>query len=91
MRAVSRLILSAVILLITGLLAAVAMYLPQFFFPYYTNLSRQVLSAISNITGAFPFALWEVGLVAVACVAINTIVMTQFTFDGDYRKDRVGK
>ena len=40
---------------------------------------------------AVKYVLWEVGLVAVACVLINTIVMTQFTFDGDYRKDRVGK
>ena len=32
MRAVSRLILSAVILLLTGILAAVAVYLPELFF-----------------------------------------------------------
>lgn len=70
MRAVSRLILSAVILLVTGLLAAVAMYLPQFFFPFYTNLSRQILAVISTITGAFPFALWEIGLVLIVLLAL---------------------
>jgi len=74
MRAVSRLILSAVILLITGLLAAVAMYLPEFFFSFYTDLSRQILAAISRITGAFPFALWEFGLVLIVLLALYFLI-----------------
>ena len=70
MRAVTRLILSAVILIFTGLLAAVAMYLPDLFFPFYTNLSRTVLTAVSGITGVFPFALWEIGLVLIVLLAL---------------------
>lgn len=35
--------------------------------------------------------LWEAGLVALSSLAINTLVMTRFTYDGDYRKDRVGR
>lgn len=69
MRAVTRLILSAVILILTGLLAAVANYLPQFFFPLYTDLSKAVLTAMSNVTGVFPFALWEIGLVLIVLLA----------------------
>ena len=69
MRAVTRLILSAVILIVTGLLAAVANYLPQFFFPFYTNLSKTVLTAMANVTGVFPFALWEIGLALIVLLA----------------------
>ena len=38
-------------------------------------------------TGA-KYILWEVGLVALSCLFINTAVMTQFTYDGEYRRDR---
>lgn len=70
MRAVSRLILSAVILLITGLLAAIAMYLPEPFFAFYTDFSRQILGTISKVTGAFPFAVWEIGLALIVLLAL---------------------
>ena len=70
MRAVTRLILSAVILILTGLLAAVAMYLPEFFFSFYSGFSKTVLTAMANVTGAFPFALWEIGLVLIVLLAL---------------------
>ena len=37
-------------------------------------------------TGA-KYILWEVGLVAVSSLFINTAVMTQFTYDGELRRD----
>lgn len=37
------------------------------------------------------YVLWELGLVALSCIVINTLVMIRFTYSGDYRKDRVGK
>ena len=40
---------------------------------------------------AVKYVLWEVGLVVASSVVINTVVMVRFTYDGDYRKDRVGK
>jgi uncharacterized membrane protein len=40
---------------------------------------------------AVKLVLVEVGLVAISCLTINTVVMTQFTYGGEYRKDRVGK
>ena len=70
MRAVTRLILSAVILILTGLLAAVAMYLPEFFFSFYSGFSKTVLTAMANVTGVFPFALWEIGLVLIVLLAL---------------------
>ena len=38
-------------------------------------------------TGA-KYILWEAGLVAASCLFINTAVMSQFTYDGEYRRDR---
>ena len=38
-------------------------------------------------TGA-KYILWEVGLVAVSSLFINTAVMSQFTYDGELRRDR---
>ena len=40
---------------------------------------------------AVKYVLWEVGLAALSCIVINTMVMIRFTYSGDYRKDRVGK
>ena len=40
---------------------------------------------------AVKYVLWEVGLVALSCLIINSVVMCRFTYDGDYRKDRVGR
>ena len=37
-------------------------------------------------TGA-KYILWEVGLVAASSVLINTVVMTQFTYDGELRRN----
>ena len=37
------------------------------------------------------YVLWELGLAALSCIVINTLVMIRFTYSGDYRKDRVGK
>jgi len=40
---------------------------------------------------AAKYVLWEVGLVAVSCIFINTVVMRQFTYDGEYRKEKKKK
>ena len=40
---------------------------------------------------AIRYVLWEVGLTALSCLFINTVVMTQFSYSGEYRRDRVGK
>ena len=37
------------------------------------------------------YVLWEAGLALLSSVAINTVVMARFTYDGEYRKDRIGK
>ena len=67
----------------------------------WTALGLGLLIAMLVLTGGFAdmeaydvvwkgvtYILWEVGLVAVSCLFINTVVMTQFTYDGEYRRDR---
>ena len=65
-RSLGRIISSAVILAFTGLMMAAAKYLPELVFPAYRDFSRKMLSAIASVTGALPFALWEVLLVILA-------------------------
>ena len=80
MLAVTRLILSAVILIVTGLLAAVAMYMPELFFSFYTGLSKTALTAMANVTGLFPFALWEIGLVLIVLLAFYFLLKNKKFF-----------
>jgi uncharacterized membrane protein len=49
---------------------------------------KQVQEVLSS---AMTCILWEVGLVAVSCLAINTLVMMNFTADGELRKRNVKK
>lgn len=74
MRTISRLILSAVILLITGILAAAAIYLPELFFSFYRPFSREILHTMATVTGAFPFALWEVAAVLLVLLALYFLI-----------------
>lgn len=62
MRTISRVIVSAILVVLTGLLVAAACYLPGFF-DVYTPFSRNVLTFLAGITGPFPFAVWEILLV----------------------------
>ena len=75
-RSLGRIISSAVILAFTGLMMAAAKYLPQLVFPAYRDFSRKMLSAIASVTGALPFALWEVLLVILALLFLYSIVHT---------------
>ena len=43
------------------------------------------------IWAAIRYVLWEVGLTALSCLFVNTVVMTQFSYSGEYRRERVGK
>lgn len=75
-RSIGRLISSAVLLVLTGLMMAAARYLPNLVFPFYRDLSRKVLTAIASVTGALPFALWEVLLVLLVLLFFYSIVHT---------------
>ena len=60
LKAIGRVILSAILLVLTGLMAAAALYLPDLVFSFYPDFSQSVLRAVSALTGRLPFALWEV-------------------------------
>ena len=49
------------------------------------------LEVYDAVWTAVKYVLWEVGLVALSCLIINSVVMCRLTYDGDYRKDRVGR
>lgn len=74
MRTISHLILAAVFLVLTGLCIAAAVFAPALFFAFYTDFSRSVLSFLSGVTGSFPFAVWEVGLVLIVLLALYFLV-----------------
>ncbi len=74
MRTISRLILSAVFLVLTAALAAVANYMPELFFSFYTDFSKDTLAFLAGITGPFPFAVWQVGLVLIVLLALYFLV-----------------
>jgi len=46
------------------------------------------LDAYDVVWAGAKYILWEVGLVAASSLFINTVVMMQFTYDGEYRRDR---
>ena len=60
MRTIGRLLLSAIFLVLTGLLVLAAKYAPALVFSFYPELSRKVLSILSSVTSAMPLAVWEI-------------------------------
>ena len=74
MRTISRLILCAVLLLLTGLLVAAAVYVPELFFSFYTDFSKKILAFLSGVTGPFPFPVWEAALVVIVLLAIYFLI-----------------
>ena len=75
--------LAGIIWSVLGLVLTVAMVM-------LTN-SLAEMDVYDAVWTAVKYMLWEVGLAALSCIVINTLVMTQFTYSGDRRKDRVGK
>lgn len=74
MRVVGRVILSAVLLILTGLAMAAAAFVPELFFSFYTDLSRQAMDAIAGVTGKLPFALWEWLAVIIVLLTLYDLV-----------------
>ena len=74
MKAVGRVILSAIFLVLTGLMVAFAHFAPKLVFSFYPALSRKMLAAISKVTSPLPFALWEVLAGLLILWAIYTLI-----------------
>ncbi len=74
MKTISRVILSAIFLVLTGLLAAAALFAPELVFSFYPDLSRKAISVLAAVTSPLPFAVWEVLALLVLLWAVYTLV-----------------
>lgn len=74
MKTISRVILSAILLVLTGLMAAFCHWAPELVFSFYPELSRSVLRAISKVTSLAPLALWEIALLLLVLWFFYTFV-----------------
>ncbi len=74
LKSASRLILSAILLVLTGLMAAFAHYAPEQVFDWYRGLSQTVLSAVGRVTAPLPFSLAEILLALLILWLIYTFI-----------------
>ncbi len=74
MKAIGRVILSAIFLVVTGLMAAFANFAPQLVFQFYPKWSRDILAHISSVTELLPIALWEILLVLIVLWVLYTLI-----------------
>ena len=74
MKTVGRLILSAIFLVLTGVMVAAARTAPDAVFAFYPALSRKVLAAVSSVTAVVPFCIWEVAVLLAVLWLVYTLV-----------------
>lgn len=74
MKSFGRLILSAIFLVLTAAMAAAAKSAPALVFTFYPELSRKLLSAISTVTSAVPFCVWELAVLLMALWFVYTLI-----------------
>ena len=74
MKTVGRLILSAIFLVLTGVMAAAARTAPDAVFAFYPAFSRKVLAAVSSVTAVVPFCIWEVAVLLAVLWLVYTLV-----------------
>ncbi len=74
MKTISRIILSAILLALTGLLVAAASYAPSLIFSFYPELSRRAVGALAAVSSPLPFALWELLALLLVLWAVYTFV-----------------
>ena len=75
MKTISRAILSAILLVLTGLLVAAAKAMPEAIFTeFYPEFSNGVLSFLAAVTSPLPFALWEVLALLLILWAVYTLI-----------------
>ena len=74
MKTVGRLILSAIFLVLTGVMVAAARTAPDVVFAFYPAFSRKVLAAVSSVTAVVPFCIWEVAVLLAVLWLVYTLV-----------------
>ena len=74
MRFVSRLILAAILFILTGLLMALAAGAPEIIFSFYETYSRSALDAIASVTSGVGFCVWEIAALLLILAFIYTLI-----------------
>lgn len=74
LKSIGRVILSAIFLVLTGLMIAFAKAAPAAVFAFYPALSRKMLAAVSSVSGLLPIALWEILAVLLALWFFYTLI-----------------
>lgn len=84
MKTVSRVITSVILLILTGILVALAVFLPDFFFSFYPVLSRRMISFLAGVSSVVSFAIWE-------WIALALIVWLLYTLIRSFVKHRFAR
>ncbi len=74
MKTISRVILSAILMVLTGLLVAAALNAPAMVFSFYPAFSRRVTGALAALSSPFPFALWEILALLLLLWGVYTLI-----------------
>ena len=74
MKTLSRVILSAILLALTGVLILTATRAPALVFSFYPDLSRRMTAVLSAAASPFPFAIWEILALLAVLWAVYTLV-----------------
>ena len=74
MKTIGRVILSAILLVLTGLLIAFAKAAPGAVFSFYPAFSRAALGAVCSVSALVPIALWEVLAAVLALWFFYTLI-----------------
>ena len=73
-KALGRVIASAILLVLTVLMASFARFAPDWFFSFYTDLSRQVAEFLGKIVAPIPFSVCEVLIFLLILWGIYTFI-----------------
>ena len=74
MKTIGRVILSAILLVLTGLLIAFAKAAPGAVFSFYPAFSRAALGTVCSVSALVPIALWEVLAAVLALWFFYTLI-----------------
>lgn len=85
LKATARVIASAILLVLTGVMIACAVYAPEIVFSFYPQFSRWILSVLAGFTGLFPFSVFELLVVLAVLWLVYTLIRTLLRHHGFLR------
>lgn len=73
-KTILRLTLAGIFLVLTVILVMLANFLPDFFFSFYPDVSRSLLSVLAGVTSIVPFAVCEIAAFALIALLILCLI-----------------